>query len=277
VTASGEKKKPRTKRAPKQPYIPVRTADGRILTTVKDALEAAGERPAVSARATAKKNYAERFSRAMALCIANKLRASFPGIKPDEDGRAQESPARTAKGFKKLDVNYSTPELGLALGVSVKSINFPDWSEKDQRSGRFTKNYSRNDNELRAEATDYHQRQPYSVLVGVVFLPQTSYHDAGLPTKKADEGGVSSFGAAVKFFRPRSGRRTPRNDVDLFERFYLAVYNDQTGDTCFFDVMQPPPRARALRPEECLSFDDFMQGIINAYNERNNPPFQWAE
>jgi hypothetical protein len=65
--------------------------------------------------------------------------------------------------------------------------------------------------------------------------------------------------------------------VDLFERFYIAVYNERTGDTCFFDVMQPPPRARALRPEECLTFDDFIQGVINAYNERNNPPFRWAE
>ena len=269
-------KKPR-KRAPKQPHIPVRTADERVLTTVKDALEAAGERPPINARSTAKKNYAERFSRAMALCIANRLRVSFPEVKPDEDGRGHESLARTAKGFKKLDVNYSTPELGLALGVSVKSINFPDWSEKKQRQGRFTKNYSRNDNELRAEATDYHQRQPYSVLVAVLFLPEASYHDTGLPTKKGEERGVSSFGAAVKFFRPRSARRTPRNDVDLFERFYIGVYNEETGDTCFFDVMQPPPRSRPLRPEECSSFDDFVQGVINAYNERNNPPFRWAE
>lgn len=213
----------------------------------------------------------------MALCIANRLRASFPEVKPDEDGRGHESLARTAKGFKKLDVNYSTPELGLALGVSVKSINFPDWSEAKQRQGRYTKNYSRNDNELRAEATDYHQRQPYSVLIAVLFIPEASYHDAGLPTTKGEERGVSSFGAAVKFFRPRSARRTPRNDVDLFERFYIAVYNEETGDTCFFDVMQPPPRSRPLRPEECLSFDDFVQSIINAYNERNNPPFRWAE
>jgi hypothetical protein len=255
----------------------VRTADGRILVTVKDALDAAGARPEISARPAAKKNYAERFSRAMALCIANRLRASFPEVKPDEDGRGHESLARTAKGFKKLDVNYSTPELGLALGVSVKSINFPDWSEAKQRQGRYTKNYSRNDNELRAEATDYHQRQPYSVLIAVLFIPEASYHDAGLPTTKGEERGVSSFGAAVKFFRPRSARRTPRNDVDLFERFYIAVYNEETGDTCFFDVMQPPPRSRPLRPEECLSFDDFVQSIINAYNERNNPPFRWAE
>lgn len=237
----------------------------------------AGARPSVNAKSTAKKNYAERFSRAVAQCVANRLREIFPGTKPDAEGGGQESLARTAKGFKKLDVNYSTAELGLALGVSVKSVNFPDWSDEKQRVGRFTKNYSRNDNELRAEATDYHQRQPYSVLAGILFLPEAAYRDAALPARKGEEGGVSSFGASVKFFRPRAGRRTPRDDVDLFERFFIGVYNDETGETCFFDVMNPPPRSRELRPEECASFDELIQEIIKTYNERNNPPFQWAQ
>src|SRR5262245_27500507 len=83
-------------------------------------------------------------------------------------GRAQNRGARTAKGFKKLDVNYSTPELGLALGVSIKTINY-----RDPETKRYTKNYSRVDNELRAEAMDYHQRQPFAVLVGLLFLPST--------------------------------------------------------------------------------------------------------
>jgi hypothetical protein len=74
--------------------------------------------------------------------------------------------------MKKLDVNYSTPQLGLALGVSLESINCRDASTE-----RYTKNYSRNDNELRAEATDYHQRQPYAVLAGVLFLPFDSCDD----------------------------------------------------------------------------------------------------
>ena len=270
-------RRPGRHRQPRRSQVPPRTDDGRPLSTTKDALDAAGQKPLINTRPSTKKNYAERFSRAIAQCIANRLRDTFPGIKPDEDGGGQESLARTAKGFKKLDVNYSTPELGLALGVSVKSINFPDWSEARQRTGRFTKNYSRNDNELRAEPTDYHQRQPYSILVGVLFLPDDAYRDAVLPTARGEERGVSSFGASVRFFRPRAGRKTPRNDVDLFERFFIAVYNEETGRTCFFDVMKPPPRARPLRPEECMLFDDFIQEIIKTYNERNNPPFQWAE
>ena len=265
----------------KKPYrvgkqSPIQAPDGQAVRTIKHALEYAGARPEVSASSTVKKNYAERFSRAVATCIANRLRTAFPGITPDEEGRQQETPARTAKGFKKLDVNFSTPELGLALGVSVKSINFPDWSAAKKKSGRFTKNYSRNDNELRAEAMDYHQRQPYSALVGVLFLPEASYHDGG-NAGKGEEKEVSSFGAAVKFFRNRAGRRTAKNEIDLFERFFIAVYNDGTGETCFFDVISSPPRNRPLRPDECLSFERFVEEIIKTYNDRNNPPFVWAE
>jgi hypothetical protein len=62
----------------------------------------------------------------------------------------------------------------------------------------------------------------------------------------------------------------------LFERFFIGVYEVETGETDFFDVMQPPPRARALRQEERLTFDGVIQEIRATYNERNNPPFVWA-
>ncbi len=205
----------------------------------------------------------------MATCIANALRRDFPGITPDELGGDQETPARTAKGFKKLDVNYSTPSLGLALGVSVKSINF-----SDERTRRFTKNYTRNDNELRAEATDYHQRQPYAVLVGVLFMPIASCDDAAQGRKQ--ERNISSFGKAVKFFRARANRQVPRDDVDLFERFFIGLYED-TAETLLFDVMRPPPRNRRPLESECLHFDGFITEIVRTYRGRNDPPFHWAQ
>lgn len=206
----------------------------------------------------------------MAVCVANALRSEFPGIKPNEEGEYQETPARTAKGFKKLDVNYSTPELGLALGVSIKSINFAD-----ERTRRFTKNFSRNDNELRAEATDYHQRQPYAVLVGVLFLPLSSCNDAG--KARGEEPRASSFGAAVKFFRNRANRTGPRDDVDLFERFFVALYGASGEHACFFDATRPPPRARRPHGAECIDFEGFIAEIVKTYRERNDPPFQWAD
>jgi hypothetical protein len=258
--------------------VPVHPVDPHTsIRTVKEALQLAGPRPSVEADATAKKNYAQRFSEALAICVANRLRKDFRGILPTAAGKGQESRARTAKGFKKLDVNYSTPQLGLALGVSIKSVTHPDWSKAKKRAGRFTKNYTRIDAELRAEATDYHQRQPYSVLIGVLFLPIASCDDASKPGKKAERE-KSSFGRAVESFRPRAGRGTPRDDVDLFEQFFVAVYDEKSGETCFFDVKdKPPPRNRRPRSEECRSFEEFIQDVIKTYDKRNNPPFEWAK
>jgi hypothetical protein len=240
------------------------------ITTIAEALEKAGPRPQNDTKNQGdKKNYAERLSRNIATCMANALRPRFDGIIPDEDGSQQESPARTSKGLKKLDVNYSTTQLGLALGVSIKTISF-----RDPRSKRYTKNYSRNDNELRAEATDYHQRQPYSVLVAILFLPIDSCTDSGMA--KGSDSDKSSFGSAVKFFRPRANRKTPRDDVDLFERFFIAIYKEN-GETTFFDVMEKPPRNRAPNSSETLSFAKVVEEITQTYDLRNNPPFEWAD
>ncbi|MGH7015459.1 MAG: hypothetical protein ACRED8_00075, partial [Caulobacteraceae bacterium] len=75
--------------------------------TIEVELRRAGDRSAILGR-DQKKNYAEILSRELALTVANRLRPSFKNILPDEHGRGQESRARTSKGFKKLDVNYST-------------------------------------------------------------------------------------------------------------------------------------------------------------------------
>jgi hypothetical protein len=240
------------------------------MSSIRDALEASGLRPGVDADRAEKKNFAERFSRHLATLIANALRPDFPGLTPDADGARQESPARTSKGFKKLDVNYSTTELGLALGVSVKTVN-----AKDPRTGRFTKNYTRIDGELRAEAADYHERQPYAVLVGVLFLPAGSCDDA-----RPGAGGISSFGAAVKYFRVRAGREKPTDDISAFERFFVALYYveaDDGEDARFFDVSKPPPRDRRPRPDEGMSFAEFISAIRSTYDSRNAPPFEWAD
>lgn len=245
------------------PHRPVRS--------VRDALEAAEPRPEATATATPKKNYAERLSRALAILIANQLRRKFPGITPDSEGRGQETRARARKKFKKLDVGYSTLELGLALGVSIKTLNFPD-----PKSKRYTKNYSRIDNELRAEATDYHERQPFAVLVGVLYLPLTSCDDAAA-AKTTSEKDISSFGAAVRFFRDRANRETPDGPPDRFERFFVGLYELGTGETVYFDVMNPPPRNRRLREGEGMTLSQMIAEIQRTYDEVNNPPFVWAE
>lgn len=229
-------------------------------------MQSAGDRSVVAAQdATSKKNYAEALSRALAQRFANALRKPFPGILPDASGAGQESKARTAKGVKKLDVNYSTAELGLALGLSIKTVNF-----RDKRSGRYTKNFTRADGELRAEASDYHVRQPYAVMVAVIFIPSDACDDM-IKTH-------SSFGQAVKIFRFRAGRIEPEDDPNLFERAFIGLYETDVprfGDVGFFDVMEAPPKRG--RPSRLLSFAELVDEIRATYDARNSPTFEWAD
>jgi len=182
---------------------------------------------------------------------------------PDDEGKGQESRARISTGYKKLDVNFSTPELGLGLGVSIKTVNFPD---KD--TVWYGHNYSRIDNELRAESMDYHYRQPFTVLVGVLFLPMLACsQDENKASKR------SSFAAAVEYFRKRSNRKDVKGDLDRFEGFFVALYERDgadRGDVLFFDVNSTPPRFG--RPADgALSFDEFVEAVRILFLERNPP------
>lgn len=226
----------------------------------------AGERELAQSQSE-KKNYAERLSRELAQLFANSLRADFPGIYPDVAGKGHESRARTSKGFKKLDVNYSTPELGLGLGVSIKTLNFAD-----AKSARFTKNFTRIDNELRAEAKDYHHRQPWSVLVAVIFLPA----EAALDGRKTGDA-PSSFGQAVKIFRGRGGRTNPRNEEELFEKVYLGLYSldqENFGSVKFVDTDTAPPR-HGPPTRGVMNLPGLLDAIKSTYDARNAPHFEW--
>jgi hypothetical protein len=218
-------------------------------------LRIAGKRPE-TVTAIQKKNYAERLSRALATRVARQLRPTFPDILPGVDGSGHESRARSSKGYKRLDVNYSTPELGLGLGVSIKTINFRDASTK-----RYTK------------ASDYHERQPYAVMVALIFLPMDSCDD-GDPRGKAP----SSFGQAVTIFRFRAGRQKPVDPAVLFERVFIGLYETEEarlGEVEFFDVTEAPPKRG--RPARTLNFDEVIGEIVRTYDERNAPKFQWAD
>jgi hypothetical protein len=255
----------------KRSKVKITTASNASLLTrssIRTELDLAGNYSALKAESSSsqKKNFAEALSRALAQRFANALRKPFPSILPRVDGSGQESKARTGKGLKKLDVNYSTVELGLGLGVSIKTINF-----RDARSQRYTKNYTRADNEFRAEAADYHQRQPYAVLCAVFFIPKDACNDGG----KSDP---SSFGHAVKIFRFRAGRKNPTDDPTQFERLFIGLYDTDSnhfGDVGFFDVLSAPPKHGV--PKKLFTFEQCLEQIRKTYDTRNNTSFEWAD
>jgi hypothetical protein len=204
-----------------------------------------------------KKNFAQRFSNSLAQKVADALRSRFPGILPDEHGKGHESRSRAAGGAKKLDVNYSTKDMGLGLAVSVKTINF-----RDEKNKRFTKNIKRADGELRAEAQDCHTRQPYAVLVGIILLPLEAATDG--------VGSGSSLHHAWDVFSRRGGRSSTEGDQSRFERVFIGLYESagtRAGTVAFFDVeVEPPPRGA---PTETMTFSVVIKAAERAFQDRN--------
>lgn len=244
---------------------------GSPIRSLRDVLIAAEPRPPDMAAtreerhklAEDKRLYATRFADKMAICVANALRERFPGVLPDESGKGVESPAQSVRGPKKLDVNYSTPRLGLGFGVSLKAVHF-----REKEKYGYVHNRKRNDEELRSEASGYHQRQPYAVMVAVLFLPADSCDDA--TTRSA-----SSFGAWVKYLRPLAQRQTAHDDIDRYERVFIGLYQRDGSNMEFFDVALAPPKRG--RPTNLLSYAEFLDEIEKTFLKRNVAEFEWAD
>lgn len=238
---------------------------------ITDVLSGAAPRPSRTDDSNEKKNYAVRFASLMGDRMAKDLEGFFPRI-----SATTKRSARSVTGNKQLDINFSTPELGLALGISLKSVHIRDVGAPH----RYTHNMKRNEEELRIEASGYHKRQPYAVMIGVLFLPFDSCTDG-----KAD---VSSFGSWVRKLRPYAGRIDPEDDIDKFEKIYIALYEPDGSDLRFFDVEGAPPRNGRppsmdadvdfdSRCDGLLSYKSFLDAAYHAYVSRNNADFKWAD
>lgn len=230
------------------------------------ALDRAEPRPDPRADRADKKNYAERLSRELARVVADALRGEYPRITPTAQGLEQESPTGGDGGKKRLDVKVWDDRSGLVLSVSIKTYSFQDYSTKNDKLGRFTKNILRNDHELRAEADVIHRRQPYSVLIGLVFMNEAAAHDAVGPK------GQSSFVHAVATLRKRQGRTGPDDSrYDRFERVYIGLCTHDGADrgaVSFFDTRDSPLRVGL--PRRLLSLADLVEEIVGEVDRRNH-------
>ena len=261
---------------------------------LRRALGAAEPKPDARADRDEKKNYAQRLSNGLAQVIADALRPRFGNVTPTAGGEGQESAVGVDRGQKRLDVKVTDPTLGLLLSVSIKTYSFQDYSPQSGRLGRWTKNIVRNDHELRGEAMVLHQRQPYSVLVGLMFEPYEICHD-GDPAKASDTA-KSSFAHHVATLAKRTGRgRRPvygggagayvdygaeDSRYDLFERVFIGLYEQagpERGAVRFFDVAMPPPRNGRPPISSTISFDALVDVIEDEVSRRNRLAPTWAE
>ncbi len=241
----------------------------RHIDTFGDALDAAEPRPKEEAPREEKKNYAERLSTSSAMLLASQLRSFFPEILPAPDGSTNDALPRSGKRVKRLDINYSSIHLGLGLGVSIKTLNF-----RDRKTKRYTKNPTRLDNELRAEAMDHHERQPFSILAAVVMMPIDSCDDGD---KKRSKTSWSSFAQVVNVLRFRVGRRTARDEAQRFELGFVGLYEHaaaRRGAVGFFDLTDQPPQFG--RPD-LMDSSRLVARIVDVYDERNSVKRAWEK
>jgi hypothetical protein len=201
--------------------------------------------------------------------VAAALRESFGDLVPEgseilplPDGTGHES---VTKGHhhrpKRLDVNFSTPELGLELGVSIKAVNFPD-----RDTHWYGHNFDRIEHELLAEAAVIHYRQPFAILVGLLFFPSDAYEK---PSPGRD---ASSFARAVERFRPRARRRDHTDPHDLLDAIFIGVYvldGPERGEVRFFEVTEDPPRYGPPPADRSLTLDELASRMREIYDERN--------
>lgn len=217
-----------------------------------------GSRLDLASHRAGKKNYAEKFSRELALLFASRLAQRYPGarITPHPDGKAQEFKIGGEIDAKKTDVAVWDDRAGLVVGVSIKTI-----TARDAKTNRYTKNVVRNDMELRDEADKLHRRQPYAFLVALIFLPEDSSWDS------RNAAGGSSFAHAVFTFRKRTGRTGPdAARFDLFEQVYIGLFGDD-GSVGFFDVEDAPRRNQP--PAEMLDIEALVERISIGARQRH--------
>jgi hypothetical protein len=255
------------------------TAD-RPLLEILDELE---PKPPVSALREDKHAYASAFSRKAALLMANALRPAFPAVLPRPDDIGHESLTGSSEGKKRLDVKVWDELLGLTLLVSIKTYSFQDWNNKTQSAGRYSKNIQRNGKELKDEADVIHRRQPYSVIVAILFLPDAACLD-GNPQSTSDVQGPSSFASIVRRLRVRTRRSLDPDEkrferYDLTERLYVGLYRyegDDRGALRFFDVLDDPPR-NGIPPESAtFTLNDLVEVIQKLVKKRNDTGIEWS-
>ncbi len=189
----------------------------RIDDLLTKALKELPQKPPDTASQATKKAYSEKISAAVALALAEDLRAR--GLKechpvgPADlgDGTGAERRMSGGLGAKKVDITWATERSGLLLGISVKTINF-----RDGKTGNFQKNLINRRGDMLMEAVTLHRRFPYAVLCGLFFLDKGAASDNTSRRR-------STFLNAHARLQLFTNRDDPAGREEQFERFYLLL------------------------------------------------------
>ena len=227
-----------------------------------------------------KRAWSEKFADGTAFMIAESFKtfASLTSssiknkeIRPDPNGGRTEplTPLSTSTK-KRIDVTVVDSLLGLEIGVSLKSLNFPDGS-----NGNFDKNITGRLYELGDEMRLVHEHLPQSFMVGVIFLPLEA---------TIDKPSVSSFANVVLKLKNRTGRLDPSLAVhnsrcDLsFVGLYTRAPNRLAlppGLLRFYSTDEPPPKSGRPKVEKSFSAGSMVEKIIQTATHTGG--IEWGE
>ncbi len=223
---------------------------------LRKAFERAAPRPADTASQSDKKNYSERLSNEVARVLAGILREH--GVAECEPGERKGRERQFAGGIgaKKVDVSFATETAGLILGVSIKSICFPD-----PKTNNFSKNLTNRRGDLLAEATTLHQRFPYAVLGGLFIFDD-----------RAEEDGTgrrsSTLRRALEIFSGFTNRTDRSNSVEKYEAFGIVTFSSKKPyQYKYYDI----------KTGKLSDLNAFISALLQKIAERNPDHYQFTE
>lgn len=221
---------------------------------LRNALDAVALPPAVP-KTGEKRQYSDDLSRVFSQALEKSMRTHFPHT---FSGGGTGIPAASAQGIKSIDVAFNIEGLFLGLGISVKTVGLPEAGHG------YVHNLKRVSEEWALETINYHRYMPFSIIVGMFFIP----FDAATDRSKR-----SSLARSVAHFAPSSGRRDHREYDELMEKIYIGLYQPRPralyGTVRFIDVVEDIPTT-GLPPRAALkTFEDVKDELVALFKGRN--------
>lgn len=197
-----------------------------------------------------KRQYSDDLSREFSKALESSMQTHFPCT---FSGGGTGIPAASATGIKSIDVAFNIEGLFLGLGLSVKVVGLPEGTHG------YTHNFKRLTEEWTVEAVNYHRYMPYSIIVGMLFLPDDCM---------TDRVAVTSLSRALSQFRAYRGRTDHRDDPDLLEEIYIGVYSP-AGSVFFVSADEELGPRNVPGSAARLSFEQVKDHLVATFKARN--------
>ena len=227
---------------------------GAVTFNLRSALDAV-PLPSAAPSTGQKRQYSDDLSRVFSKALEDSMQTHFPHT---FSGGGTGIPAASAQGIKSIDVAFNIEGLFLGLGISVKTVGLPE------KGHGYVHNLKRVSEEWALETINYHRYMPFSIIIGMFFVP----FDAA-----TDRLRRSSLARSVGHFAPSSGRRDHREYDELMERIYIGLYQPKPralyGTVRFIDVADEVPPSGLPTKATMKPFEQVKDELVALFKERN--------